>query len=193
MKFNSDLHILIEVMVSWNSILSHLASSFLTTISFFSSALEPIVQTNPCVPSPCGPNAECRVVGDSPSCSCLPEFLGLPPNCRPECVSNSECPSHLACINQKCRDPCEGSCGANAECRVVSHTPMCVCPSDFTGDPFTQCTIKQRKHRLILLSVHSTRPWKTRKTFIIHLETIEMIDRIRTKQRVKFASTRADF
>lgn len=98
---------------------------------------------NPCQPSPCGSNALCQVINDSPSCSCLPEFSGIPPNCRPECVSNSECSSNLACINQKCRDPCPGSCGANAECRVVSHTPMCVCITGFTGDPFTQCIAKQ--------------------------------------------------
>lgn len=117
-------------------------------ILLFQLAPEPVQQTNPCVPSPCGANAECRVAGDTPTCSCLPEFLGSPPYCRPECISNNECPSHLACINKKCKDPCEGSCGINAECRVVSHTPMCVCPSDFTGDPFTQCTVKPRKHRL---------------------------------------------
>lgn len=95
--------------------------------------------SNPCQPSPCGPNAQCQVRGDSPSCSCLPNFIGAPPNCRPECVSNSECVSNRACMNQKCRDPCQGSCGANAECRVVSHTPMCTCIPAFTGDPFTQC------------------------------------------------------
>lgn len=100
---------------------------------------------NPCQPSPCGPNAVCQVAGDSPSCSCLPDYTGSPPNCRPECVSNSECASHLACINLKCRDPCPGSCGANAECRVVSHTPTCVCAAGFTGDPFTQCVVQQGK------------------------------------------------
>ncbi|XP_046391541.1 neurogenic locus notch homolog protein 1-like [Ischnura elegans] len=94
---------------------------------------------NPCQPSPCGPYAECRVIGDSPSCSCLPEYRGSPPNCRPECVSNSECPSHLACINQKCKDPCPGTCGAGAECRVISHTPNCFCPAGFFGDPFVHC------------------------------------------------------
>lgn len=98
--------------------------------------------TNPCQPNPCGPNSQCRVAGDSPSCSCLPEFIGTPPNCRPECASNSECPSHLACINQKCRDPCPGTCGANAECRVLSHTPQCICIVGYTGDPFTQCTVQ---------------------------------------------------
>lgn len=100
------------------------------------TVVEPV---NPCQPSPCGPNAQCQVINESPSCSCLQEFIGSPPNCRPECVSNSECSSHLACINQKCRDPCPGSCGVNAECRVVSHTPMCVCTTGYFGDPFTQC------------------------------------------------------
>jgi hypothetical protein len=107
---------------------------------------EPVVtpvQINPCQPSPCGPNAECRVVGESPSCSCLPGYSGAPPNCRPECVSNSECPSHLACMNQKCKDPCPGTCGQNAECRVVSHTPNCICISGYHGDPFRNCLIAE--------------------------------------------------
>ncbi|EDW38768.1 GL14154, partial [Drosophila persimilis] len=95
---------------------------------------------NPCQPSPCGPNSECRVSGDSPSCSCLPEFVGAPPNCKPECISSSECPTNRACINQKCVDPCPGLCGQNANCRVFSHTAMCLCESGFTGHPFTQCS-----------------------------------------------------
>lgn len=101
---------------------------------------EPI---NPCQPSPCGPNAECKVQGSSPACSCIRDFIGSPPNCRPECISNSECSSNLACINQKCKDPCPGLCGQNAECRVISHTAMCICLSNFVGDPFTQCTPQQ--------------------------------------------------
>lgn len=100
---------------------------------------------NPCYPSPCGANAECRAIGDSPSCSCLPDFIGSPPNCRPECVSNSECASSLACIRQKCKDPCPGTCGHNAECRVVSHSPVCVCLQGYEGDPFTQCNIRQQE------------------------------------------------
>lgn len=109
---------------------------------------------NVCKPSPCGPNALCRVVNDSPSCTCMPEFVGAPPSCRPECISNSECPGNLACMNQKCRDPCPGSCGAFAECRVVSHTPMCVCSTGYTGDPFTQCyEFDQRETLSLLLKV----------------------------------------
>lgn len=104
---------------------------------------EPI---NPCQPSPCGPNAECRPVGDSPSCSCLQGFIGSPPNCRPECVSNSECAYNLACIRQKCQDPCPNACGQNAECRVVNHAPMCVCLPGYNGDPFSQCIQRQNDY-----------------------------------------------
>lgn len=75
----------------------------------------------------------------------MPEFVGLPPNCKPECISNSECASNLACMNNKCKDPCSGSCGSNTECRVVSHTAMCVCLIGYEGDPFIQCTLKQSK------------------------------------------------
>jgi hypothetical protein len=113
----------------------------------------------PCTPSPCGPNAQCKEINGSPSCSCLPEFSGSPPNCRPECVSNSECANHLACTNQKCKDPCPGMCGANAECRVVSHTPNCVCLPGYVGDPFTQCNLPKRKPlqlRFLLLAAQKT-------------------------------------
>lgn len=108
---------------------------------FIRCQIEVIQQTpsDPCQPSPCGSNAQCRVIGEQASCSCLPEMIGNPPYCKPECISNSECSSHLACINQKCKDPCPNSCGSNAECRVVSHTPMCFCLNGFTGDPFSQC------------------------------------------------------
>lgn len=103
----------------------------------------PNVSINPCSPSPCGPNAACQPINDSPSCSCLATFIGSPPNCRPECASNAECANHLACIRNKCVDPCPGVCGANAECRVVSHTAMCVCISGHVGDPFSHCSVQQ--------------------------------------------------
>lgn len=108
---------------------------------------EPTVveERDPCEPSPCGPNAKCQAVGRSPACSCLPGYFGSPPNCRPECTINPECPSHLACVNQKCQDPCPGSCGANAECRVVNHAITCVCSPGYTGNPFVQCMIQESK------------------------------------------------
>lgn len=94
----------------------------------------------PCQPSPCGPNSICQPTGgEIPSCQCMPEFIGSPPSCRPECVTNSECAPQMACINRKCQNPCLQACGLSAECRVVSHTPICLCPEGFTGDASVQC------------------------------------------------------
>lgn len=94
---------------------------------------------NPCVPSPCGPNSQCRAVGDSSACSCIQSYIGSPPNCRPECTINTECASNLACMNQKCGDPCPGSCGFNSRCSVINHTPVCTCETGYNGDPFQGC------------------------------------------------------
>lgn len=59
--------------------------------------------------------------------------------CQPECVSSSDCRQTETCINQKCINPCQGSCGAGAECRVVNHNPLCSCAPGTTGDPFVAC------------------------------------------------------
>lgn len=100
------------------------------------------VQVNPCLPSPCGPNSQCKDINGSPACSCSLNYIGSPPHCRPECSLNAECSSNMACINLKCRDPCPGSCGFSAHCNVISHTPTCTCPDRYTGDPFTYCHMK---------------------------------------------------
>lgn len=100
----------------------------------------PVVHDNPCIPSPCGPYAQCEPnANGSPKCTCLQNYIGSPPNCRPECVSNNDCSKELACINLKCKDPCLGSCGLNARCFVVNHIPNCVCENNYVGDPFSQC------------------------------------------------------
>lgn len=75
-------------------------------------------------------------------CLCLPNYFGSPPNCRPECTINSECASNLACINEKCKDPCPGSCGVAAVCNVMKHIPICTCSTGYVGDPFTFCSLK---------------------------------------------------
>lgn len=106
---------------------------------------EPVVPTDPCSQTPCGPNAICQVRNNAPSCSCQDGFIGQPPNCRPECIVNSECDNQLACINRKCVNPCEGSCGTNAECRVTNHIAICTCMNGFSGDPFVQCSIQPSK------------------------------------------------
>lgn len=105
---------------------------------FFS--LEDTVQ-NSCTPSPCGPNSHCQEVNGIAVCKCIEGFMGNPPTCRPECVVSSDCELSKACVNQKCRDPCPGSCGVRAECSVVNHNPICRCPQGLSGDPFAACTV----------------------------------------------------
>ena len=95
--------------------------------------------TNPCQPDPCGKYAQCRERGGVAACSCLPGYIGTPPNCRPECLIHSECRSNLACIDEKCRDPCPGACAANADCTVIKHNAVCQCRNGYEGDPFSGC------------------------------------------------------
>lgn len=99
----------------------------------------PPTPVNPCQPSPCGPNSQCKEANNQAICSCLSGYHGAPPSCKPECVVNAECASNLACVNLKCTDPCVGTCGINAECRVIHHSPICSCKPQFTGDPFARC------------------------------------------------------
>lgn len=97
------------------------------------------VEPNPCVPSPCGPNSQCRSVNGKASCVCLPPNVEGPNGCRPECVISSECPINRACLNQKCIDPCPGTCGIEAQCETLNHNPICSCLPNYTGDPFVRC------------------------------------------------------
>lgn len=71
--------------------------------------------------------------------------------CRPECVLNNECPQNKACIKNKCKDPCPGTCGENALCEVYNHIPMCRCPQGMIGNAFVQCLLYQGIYFIIYL------------------------------------------
>lgn len=105
----------------------------------FSVPIRPPIESDPCLSSPCGPNSVCYNRNGIASCSCQPNFEGSPPNCQPECTINEDCTSDLACIQQKCRDPCPGSCGLNANCHVMNHISICICNEGFSGNAFIQC------------------------------------------------------
>lgn len=47
----------------------------------------------------------------------------------------------------KCKDPCVGSCGFNAECHVYNHIPQCTCPQGHIGNPFVSCHIQQAQRK----------------------------------------------
>jgi hypothetical protein len=107
-----------------------------------------IGNTRPCAPSPCGSNSICREVNNNAVCTCSPNFLGSPPSCRPECTLSSDCSKNNACVNQKCVDPCPGTCGIQSVCQVINHSPICSCPQTYTGNPFIRC-IPYRKIKFI--------------------------------------------
>ena len=104
-----------------------------------------VKESTPCNPDPCGINADCTPIGTERfDCTCIPGYFGNPyAECRPECTINSDCPKYLACVNQKCVDPCPGSCGINALCNVVNHDPYCSCPRGYSGDAFVECRIRE--------------------------------------------------
>lgn len=98
-----------------------------------------------CHPSPCGPYSECKALNGHAVCSCTRGYIGSPPACHPECVVSSDCVQTTACRNQKCVDPCPGTCGLNAECHVVNHSPICSCLPNYVGDPFIRCFKEESK------------------------------------------------
>lgn len=135
--------VLLHPYILYYSFLSSRETCMLTLFFLLDYLGRPVIvqeNVNPCVPSPCGPSSQCRVVGSHAACSCLPNYVGRAPNCRPECTINEECPSNLACQAERCRDPCAGSCGAQTTCIVVKHSPVCNCQTGFTGDPFSGCS-----------------------------------------------------
>lgn len=58
-------------------------------------------------------------------------------------------------MNERCADPCPGSCGLNARCHVINHVSICTCNDGYEGDPFSGCTKKQSQgnvqYKIILI------------------------------------------
>lgn len=115
----------------------------------------PPAEINPCTDAnPCAPTAICNAQNGRATCTCPTGLIGDPfQNCfreplqeptsaqQPECRADGECPATLACINERCRNPCadRNPCSAHAECRVSAHRPLCFCPEGWGGDPQRQC------------------------------------------------------
>lgn len=113
-----------------------------------------VISTNPCQQSPCGSNSQCKEFNGQAVCSCLLGYRGAPPSCRPECVSSSDCSLDQACNNQKCVNPCQGTCGVQAKCQVINHNPICTCPSGYSGDPFTRCSPIRKLNLFVITPFH---------------------------------------
>lgn len=142
---------------------------------------------NPCQPSPCGPNSQCKVIGSQAACSCLPNYIGQSPNCRPECTMNPECPSNLACINERCKDPCDGSCGVNAKCSVINHNAVCTCIFGYEGDPTVQCSLIPQSKNFLLKFSHYLYKFKNSQQLLEplfqHHAFLHLVDQIQNAEK----------
>jgi len=92
---------------------------------------------------------------------CLQKFIlyfGHFPAPKPECTSDPECPTNLACIQERCQNPCFTTvCGTNAECNVNNHRAVCICRAGYIGDPYTIC--EERKFVFNLISCLENRKY----------------------------------
>ena len=84
---------------------------------------------------------------------------------RPECTTDPECPDHLACIREKCQNPCHTTtCGINAECKAKNHRAICICLIGYVGDPYTVCEERKIIYCLVtyicLQLIHRYYIWK---------------------------------
>lgn len=80
--------------------------------------------SNPCSPSPCGPNTECNMVNGFHRCTCRPGYVG-----NPNTIRGCEPP-----VN-----PCVPSpCGQGALCDP-NRKSFCYCRPGLIGDPYTGC------------------------------------------------------
>lgn len=93
---------------------------------------------------PCAQNAICYAQNHAAGCQCPPHLpQGNPMSyCqppviiegRPECELDVDCPSKLACIKNRCLNPCVelSACHSSAHCSVVDTVPIrtmiCTCP-----------------------------------------------------------------
>lgn len=135
-----DLRVMLIVIVHrFKKIVSYIPRHFSHPILILNFSSAPVEIVPVCNPNPCGLNSQCRDNNGVAICSCLPEFVGNAPACRPECVVNSECSMNKACINKKCVSPCVGVCGEYADCSVHNHSPFCMCQNGYSGNAFVRC------------------------------------------------------
>ena len=69
----------------------------------------------------------------------------VPKIIEPDCTTDSQCDSQLACIDEECKNPCQAidPCARDANCRVHDTLPLrtmsCICRPGFTGNGFVRC------------------------------------------------------
>lgn len=87
-------------------------------------------------------------------------FFKIVPQIQPQCTTDAECASKLACFNEVCKNPCleTNPCGKNAECVVVDTLPLrtmaCLCPAGYVGDADVECKLGISKILFIINTFH---------------------------------------
>ena len=67
------------------------------------------------------------------------QLIILPNQIFLECITDSDCPDHLACGEDKeCVDPPCPECSANADCKGSNHIGICICNPGYVGDPYLE-------------------------------------------------------
>lgn len=106
---------------------------------------------NPCVyDNSCSSRAECSPQNHMAVCKCPPGLIGNPyvdcrPEPQPECTFDTDCPSRLACFDNKCKDPCAvlEPCQRPANCEVIPSSPVrtmiCICPEGYVSSGSGTC------------------------------------------------------
>ena len=74
-------------------------------------------------------------------CECENGFYGsVSTGCHPQvCYSSRGCYDGKVCIDGACTDPCDGTCGSNAHCKVDGLIAVCSCNQGQLGSPFEKC------------------------------------------------------
>lgn len=106
---------------------------------------------NPCIyKNPCSTRAECKPQNHMAVCKCPTGTIGNPYiDCRtellPECERDTDCPSKLACLSNKCQNPCSvlEPCQSPSRCEVVPSSPVrtmiCICPEGYVSSGSGTC------------------------------------------------------
>lgn len=103
-----------------------------------------------CDKNSCGKGAYCVGTNHAIKCSCNERTYGDPyVECRQqsptECSVDADCPSKLACINDRCTNPCtqQNVCSKEQTCSVLDSLPLrilvCKCPPETVSDERGNC------------------------------------------------------
>lgn len=104
-----------------------------------------------CSENACAPGAICTAKDHRPICTCPPGRSGDPylrgcttTQITPECTTDADCSSPLACVNSRCADLCIGNpCEEGLICKTVDILPLravaCVCPDGGRMAPDSGC------------------------------------------------------